>query len=123
MTKRILLVEDEDLLCDIYHEILTAEGYDVDVAIDGEQAGKFLSAGGYDLVLLDVLLPKRDGKQLMADLQQTPSKKPNNLIVWMTNLAEEGLKKEMNSLGVHDVMVKSQLTPEEFLNNVKKYLA
>src|SRR3989344_8089176 len=106
MKPKILVVEDEPLLLDVYKESLDGEEFIVDTAADGNQAWDKLSQGGFDLVLLDVILPEKDGLQLLRDLKKNPAKNPNKKIVFMTNLAEEGLIKQAKGLGVDEVMVK-----------------
>jgi DNA-binding response OmpR family regulator len=122
MAKKILLVEDEELLRDIYKEVLEGDDFEVEVATDGEEAAGKLAKGGYDLVLLDLMLPKRDGKQLLEDLKNNPPKEKIETILCMTNLAEEGLDVKVKDLCAQGVVVKSQMTPEEFLAKVKSYL-
>lgn len=70
--KRILLVEDEPYLHELYNELLLGEHYTVDTAMDGEVALQKICAGGYDLVLLDVMLPKKDALTILQELQTSP---------------------------------------------------
>lgn len=56
--KRILVVEDDEFLRDFYHELLDSDGYLADVAADGDEGLAKIKQGGYDLVLLDIMLPK-----------------------------------------------------------------
>ena len=76
MKRRILLVEDEESLVLALRDRLLSEGYDVDVAGDGDTAYEMAGRGGYDLVLLDVALPRRSGFDVCRDLRahgvQTP---------------------------------------------------
>jgi DNA-binding response OmpR family regulator len=122
MKYKILIIEDETLLLDVYKESLSGPEFKVDTAVDGNQAWEKLSQGGYDLVLLDVILPEKDGLQLLQQLKKNPPKKPNKKIVFMTNLAEESLIKQAKGLGVDQVMVKSDITPDEFVEKVRGYL-
>ena len=73
---RILLIEDDPGMARGLRYNLEAEGYDVDVAADGEQGLKAARAGSYDLLLLDIMLPRRSGfevlKRLRADGNETP---------------------------------------------------
>lgn len=124
MTKKpkILLVEDEQLLRDIYKETLTEAGYNIDVAAEGDSALEKMSAGGYDLVLLDIMLPNKDGKQIMEALKQTPPQKPNKVVVYMTNLSQDSLINHREELGVSGYIIKSDVTPDEFLEKVHQYI-
>ncbi len=119
---KILLVEDEEFLREIYLDILTESGYEVDVAVNGDEAFASMHKGGYDLVLLDVMLPERDGRTVLLDLQKEPSLSPNKKIVYMTNLSHDGIFTEGKKLGVSSVLIKSDLNPEQFLQKVNQFL-
>ncbi len=120
--KKILLVEDEEFLREIYFDVLTEAGYAVDVAIDGDQAAAAMKKGGYDLVLLDVMLPEKDGRSVLLDVKSHPPKQPNHKIVYMTNLSHDGIFTEGKNLGVDSVIIKSDLNPDQFLAKVTRLL-
>ena len=67
---RILVVEDERLLADSIQELLTARGFDVDVVYDGVSAQEYAELGIYDLMVLDVMLPKQDGYQVTENIRE-----------------------------------------------------
>ena len=83
---KILVVEDDQALRDLYVIILQDAGFAVDQAADGEEAYELLKKGGYDLVLLDIVLPKLDGIHLMENLHQSTPSLPNKKIVILYNL-------------------------------------
>ena len=66
---KILIVEDDQFLRDLYHDLLQQEGYEVSLAEDGEQAVQQIQAGPHDLVLLDVMMPKKDGFTLGKEIR------------------------------------------------------
>ena len=66
---RILVVEDEQDMNLLIQKVLKRSGYSVDVCFDGQEAEDYLAGTEYDVILLDVMLPKRDGYQLVADLR------------------------------------------------------
>lgn len=68
---RLLLIEDERTLCDAVARRLRRSGYSVDLAYDGERALQLLEVERYDLVLLDLNLPKLDGMSVLRTLRQT----------------------------------------------------
>lgn len=120
--EKILLIEDEKDLGTLYVEILTDEGYDVTWAKDGEQGLKKLQNGGYDLVLLDIKMPKMDGLQVLEALTQTDKRK-NGPIVVLSQFSHETLIKKALKLGARGYLIKSSLNPEQTLHEVRVYLA
>ncbi len=122
--KRILVVEDERYLRELYIEILQAEGYDVDNAADGEEGYQALYNGGYDLVLLDIILPKMDGLKILQKLaKETPPKRPNACIIVLSNLGQDTFIAEGVALGARGYMIKSDYTPDQIISEVRNYLA
>ena len=121
--KRILVIEDDQNTRNLYHTVLTNAGYSVDVAIDGADGLTKSQGGGFDLILLDVMLPKMDGIALLSELKKNPPKSPNKNIYLLTNLSHDPILKEAISLGVKDVILKTDVNPEELIEKVKKILA
>lgn len=120
--KRILVIEDDQFLREFYEELLRAEGYIVDVAQDGEIALSKLKSNEYDLALLDIMLPKKDGVQILRDLKVTHPKSSGIVIVVLTNLGQDTIIKECFDLGANGYLIKSALNPEQILAEVKSYL-
>lgn len=120
--KRILVVEDDQFLREFYQELLQSEGYLVDVASDGEVALSKIQNEEYDLVLLDIMLPKKDGTQILKELQMKPPKSPHVLIVVLTNLGQDVVIKECFDLGAAGYLIKSALNPDQVLTEIKSYL-
>lgn len=120
--KKILIVEDDQFLREFYQELLTSEGFLVDVAADGEAGAQKVLLGGYDLILLDIMLPKKDGLQILRDLKLSSPKQPNGVIVVLTNLGQDALIKECFNLGAGGYLIKSALNPDEVLVEVKAFL-
>lgn len=121
--KRILIIEDDQFLREFYQELLQAEAYFVDVAADGEIALSKLQNNEYDLALLDIMLPKKDGLQILRDLKVKPPKSRNILIVTLTNLGQDSVIKESFDLGAAGYLIKSALNPDQVLTEVKSYLS
>lgn len=120
--KRILIVEDDQFLREFYQELFTTEGYSVDTAADGEVALQKIQNNEYDLALLDIMLPKKDGVQILRDLKVTPAKSPHLTIVVLTNLGQDVVIKECFNLGAEGYLIKSALNPDQVLTEVKSYL-
>ncbi len=120
--KKILIVEDDQFLRDFYQELLQAEGYLVDIAADGEEALIKLQNNEYNLVLLDIMLPKKDGLQVLKDLKTHPAKSPNATIVVLSNLGQDVVIKDCFAQGAQGYIIKSALDPSQVLSEIKSYL-
>ncbi len=120
---KLLLVEDDQFLREFYQELLQSEGYSVDVAADGEVGFQKMLAGGYNLVLLDIMLPKKDGMQILRDLKTQPPKSPNGAVVILTNLGQDSIIKECFNFGAEGFLIKSALNPDQVLAEIKSYLS
>lgn len=120
--EKILVVEDDQFLRELYDELLRGEGYEVDIAEDGEVGlSKFLE-GGYNLVLLDIMLPKIDGLEILRRAKDKKQKKENGPVVLLTNLGQDSIIKEGFSLGASGYLVKSAMNPDQVLNEIKVFL-
>ena len=97
--KKILIVEDDQFLREFYQELLTEEGYNIDVAGDGEVGLQKILSGGFDLVLLDIMLPKKDGLQILSELRLQVPKIPNKAVVILNNLVQDSVIMHCFDLG------------------------
>jgi len=118
---RILVVEDDLFLRELYADILSGEGYKVDTAADGEVALEKMKVGGYNLVLLDIIMPKMDGLSVMKQLQNNPPLAPNKCVIFLTNLDKDEEIKTALQLG-NGYLIKSQITPGSLVEEIKMYL-
>ncbi len=121
MTKHVLVVEDEDFLVRVLTDNLESEGYKVEVALDGEEAMKKLKESRPSIILLDLLLPKKDGFQVLEEVKANPDLNLIPVIV-LSNLGGDDDIKRALSLGADDYFVKSQHPIAEVMEKVKKYL-
>lgn len=121
--KKILIVEDDKYIRDLYFEILSGEGFSVDTAEDGEIGYKKIYQGGYDLVLLDIRLPKMDGLMILQKIHsETPPLHKNNCIIVLSNIGQETVIAKAITLGAKGYMVKADYTTAEVVNKVKGFL-
>ena len=119
---KILIVEDDQFLRELYCDVLKAEGYVIDIAIDGQEGLKKIKEGGYDLVLLDIIMPKIDGLEIMRRIKTDPSALPNKCVIFLTNLDKEEEIRTALQLG-NGYLIKSQITPGNLVQEVKTYLS
>lgn len=120
-SKKILIVEDDGFLREIYVDTLKRGGYEVDTAIDGDDGYAKIKKGGYNLVLLDIIMPKQEGLQVMRTLKSDPEYKSETPVVFLTNLDNDAEVKQALQLG-KGYLIKSQLTPADLLKEVELYL-
>lgn len=121
--KRILIVDDELYLRELYQEILKGAGFEVDTAVDGEDGINKITATQYDLVLLDVMMPKLDGIGVLTKLTSQKLDHPKPIIILWTNLSHDPVIKEALEKGASAFLVKADLTPDQIVVQVKKYLS
>lgn len=118
---KVLVVDDDKYILDLYHEILEGEGFEVHTAINGEEALDTLHKISYDLVLLDVMMPKVDGMSVLTSMKQNPKLK-NVPVVMLTNFGQENVARQAYDLGAADFLIKYKITPGEMTEKVKKML-
>jgi DNA-binding response OmpR family regulator len=119
--KKILFVEDDDALASVYLTRLEAEGFEVKRVANGEDALQAALAYHPDLVLLDVMMPKVSGFDVLDILRNTPET-TNLKIVMLTALSQEADKQRAAALGVDDYLVKSQVVIADVVGRIKYHL-
>lgn len=120
--RKILIIEDDQFLREFYQELLQSEGYAIEVAGDGETALEKIKELEFDLILLDIMLPKKDGVQILRDLKVTPAKSTHCPIVVLTNLGQDEIIKQCFDLGATGYLMKSALSPDQVLTEIHSYL-
>lgn len=121
MTK-VLLVEDDMALRDIYSARFLAEGFEVVTASDGEMALTVAVKEKPDLIILDVMMPKISGFDVLDILRATPETKDTKIIM-MTALSQTADVEKGKSLGANEYLVKSQVTLTDVVEKAKAVLA
>lgn len=120
-TKKILLVEDDDALASVYQTRLQAEGFDIRRVPNGEDALASALEFKPDLILLDVMMPKVSGFDVLDILRNTPETATTK-IVMLTALSQDSDKERAQSLGVDDYLVKSQVVIADVVERIKQHL-
>ena len=121
MAKRILVVEDTDLLRRMYRDRLLQDGYEVEDAGDGIAALALLRDRPFDLVLLDLIMPRMGGIQVLETVKQDPRTQSIPVVV-LTNLGEEQTIEHAVSLGAVDYLIKNETRPTDVSEKVKLVL-
>ena len=120
-TKRVLLVEDDDSLANIYVTRLEAEGFSIRRVNNGEDALAAALEFRPDLVLLDVMMPKVSGFEVLDILRNTPETAGLKIIM-LTALGQEGDKQRANQLGADDYLVKSQVVISDVVDRIRYHM-
>lgn len=121
MAKKILLVEDDIALATVYRTRLELEGFEVKEVHDGEKALSAALDYQPDLIVLDVMMPRVSGFDVLDILRNTPET-ANIKIVMLTALSQDKDKEKAQSLGADDYLVKSQVVISDVVSRVKHHL-
>ena len=119
--KKILLVEDDEVLASVYRARLEMEGFEVEEVHDGEKALSVAINFRPDLILLDIMMPKINGFDVLDILKNTPETM-NMRIIMLTALSQEADRDRAEKLGVDDYLVKSQVVIADVIERVKHHL-
>jgi len=117
--KKILLVEDEEIMISLLQKKLTNEGYEVSVARDGEEGLKAMREVRPDLVLLDIIMPKMGGFEVMEEMNKDKELKKIPVIV-ISNSGQPVELDKAQKLGAKDWLIKTEFDPQEVIDKVKK---
>lgn len=120
--KKILLVEDEDFIRELYVRQLTKEGFEVKSTADGQTGLNMLKQESFDLLLLDIMLPGINGLQLLREFK-TQNPNSSMVTILLTNLGQEAVIKEGFELGAQAYLIKASYTPDQVVNEVKNTLS
>lgn len=122
INQKVLLIEDDKILVRSYQDKLTMEGFKVDIAEDGLEAIQKFGSNNYDLILLDLLLPKVNGLDVLKQLRSSgwlAAKKP---VIVFSNLGNSPDINKAMKLGASDYIVKSSLSPNQVVDKIREHL-
>jgi DNA-binding response OmpR family regulator len=115
--RKILIVEDEEILRETYNLILSTEPYSISVAVDGEEALMFCAKTTFDLILLDVMMPRVDGVAFLERYSELD--KPMPTIILLSNLSPGDKISKALALGARKSVVKADVSPRQLLSLVR----
>ncbi len=121
MAKKILLVEDEEIVVDLLQRKLSQEGYEVHVARDGDEGLKAMREVKPDLILLDIIMPKMGGFEVMEEMRKDKELKEIPVIV-ISNSGQPVELDRAQKLGAKDWLIKTEFDPQEVINKVIKQI-
>lgn len=120
--KKVLIVEDDAFISKLYERALTANSYLVEVANDGVLALDLLVKSDFDIILLDIMLPKITGIDVLKTIR-TPSHRASKTPVFLiTNVTQDDIIKDAFQVGADGYLLKSQLTPKDVVVEIDTFL-
>jgi len=117
---KILIIEDEKVLSDVLQSKITKEGFDVIAAGDGEDGYNKIKSEKPDLILLDIVMPKMNGYEVMEKMKED---KNNTPVIVISNSGQPVEIEKLKQLGVVDYLIKTKFDPSEVIEKMKKYLS
>lgn len=121
MAKKILLIEDDPFLSEIYITKFEQVGYSIEVVDNGEAGLKKASESNPDVVLLDIVLPKMNGLEVLSAIKKDPNLN-NTAVIILSNLGSDEDLNRAKDIGADGYLVKSQYTPSEVVSQVENIL-
>ena len=119
--KKILLVEDEEIMLTLLQRKLAKEGYQISVARDGEEGLRLMKESKPNLVLLDIVMPKLDGFEVLEKMKG--DKELNKIpVIIISNSGQPVELDRAKALGVKDWLIKTEFDPNEVIEKVKKQI-
>ena len=121
MAKKILIVEDEEIMINLLQRKLGREGFEILIARDGEEGLKAMREKPPDLVLLDIIMPKMGGFEVMEEMQKDKELKKIPVIV-ISNSGQPVELDRAQRLGAKDWLIKTEFDPQEVIDKVVKQI-
>ena len=121
--KKTLIAEDDFFIRDIYTKVFSSAGYEVIAAIDGEDALAKLKEHQFDLIILDIMMPKVSGLDVLRQLRAMPTPVKDTSVFILSNLGQQNVIEEAFKIGMDGYIIKSQMTPQQIVEEVSTYFA
>lgn len=118
--KKVLIIEDDPYVQRLYQRLFAHEDYTFEIASDGLEGLAKAKQIKPALILLDIIMPKKDGIQVLKELKADPEFKDTPIII-LTNLGDEETVKKCLNLGADSFMIKANFEPEEVRQKIKDY--
>ena len=121
MAKKILVIEDEEIMIDLLQKKLTKEGYEISIARDGEEGLEVMKEIKPNLILLDIIMPKMGGFEVMEKMNKDKDLKKIPVIV-ISNSGQPVELDRAQKLGAKDWLIKTEFDPQEVIDKVVKQI-
>lgn len=119
--KKVLLVEDDIFVRDIYSRELKKGDYEITIAEDGQIGIDKATAEKFDLILLDIMLPKKTGIDVLRDLRASSDPYKSTPVYLLTNLGQGSIIKQAVDMGIQGYLLKARFLPSQVLESIDKF--
>lgn len=119
--KKILIIEDEEIMLDLLQRKLTNNGYEISIARNGEDGLKMIKETKPDLILLDIIMPKMSGMEVLEGMQKDKEVKSIPVII-ISNSGQPVELDRAKKLGVKDWLIKTEFDPQEVVDKVVRQI-
>ena len=118
---KVLLIEDEEEVAELYRLKLTLDDYDVTVALSGQDGLEKAARISPEIIFLDIKMPEMDGFEVLRRLRESAKTKDIPVVI-LSNFDEQELIEKGLTLGANEYLIKSQFSPEEISQKVKDFV-
>src|SRR5437868_6873722 len=119
--RKILIAEDDFFIRDIYSKVFSLSGYDVKVAVDGADAFEKIKAETFEMILLDIMMPRMTGIDVLKSVRALSTPAKSTPIFIITNLGQQNVIEEAFKLGMDGYILKSQVSPQQIVDEINNY--
>ena len=119
--KKILIAEDDFFIRDIYDKVFSSAGYEVATAVDGEDTLAKIKNQPFDLLLLDIMMPKVSGLDVLRQLRAMTTPAKDTPVFILSNLGQQNIIQEAFKIGMDGYIIKSQMTPQQIVDEINSY--
>jgi len=120
--KKILIAEDDFFIRDAYKEIFQDNGYEVETATDGEDALAKIKSQLFDIILLDIMMPKVSGIVVFSQTRAIDNPNKKTPVFFITNVGDQSTIEQAFKIGMDGYIIKSQFTPQQIVDEINKFL-
>src|SRR5580704_17926083 len=119
--RKILIAEDDFFIRDIYSKVFSLSGYEVQVAVDGMDAFDKIKAQQYDMILLDIMMPRMTGIDVLKNVRGLHIQQKHTPIFIITNLGQQNFIEHSFKLGMDGYIIKSQVSPQQIVDEINNF--
>jgi DNA-binding response OmpR family regulator len=120
-SKTILCIEDDRFIADMYSRSMRREGFYVDVVNTGTEGLKLALEKPYDVILLDIMLPEKQGTDILTELRGSEDKIPNSKVIVLTNFDQDDESKAVMQAQADGYLIKAEITPRKLIDIINTF--